>query len=267
MVLQFDGAFRCQNARQKAQHAAPHATLPPRVGSPGHAQVAVHTPLALPPLGAALPPIGAGGAADGAADGADDASIDVALHVAPIMSVPKPPNATYGLYPEQPFGCDSWVWCAELSVIALGGAGLEQHVTLPLAPAEHGAPPAPLRLGRYELRVRRCVGHHVRPAGADAAQAALARGASQGRGASSALLVSDYPLLLLHAEVAIRALDEPHADGAGAAVHTAADGREDTARAPLAPVARSETPKEKAKSARRREAEELGDAIERMLGL
>lgn len=111
--------------------------------------------------------------------------------------------------------------------MSVGGAD-ETHCTLPLRPqsgsADHAEAEAlpTLRFGRYELRVLRCVGHHAR--------------------AGEGGVVSDYPLLLLHVQVALRLAPhqaEQQVGGGG--------GRESPA------------------DAARREAQELGDAIERML--
>jgi hypothetical protein len=129
-------------------------------------------------------------------------------------------------------------------------------------------------LGAYELLVERVEAHHARAA--DAAHVAEHR--------ASALLVSEYPLLLLHVQLALRlkphseherALehatqsDETRGRGAGAAPGDAApDACAESGlppwpheRVPLSPV---DAP---ARHSRRREVQELGDAIERMLGL
>ena len=161
-------------------------------------------------------------------------SIDVGLHVAPLAPLPEHDPAT-GRPAPYPFGCPPWLWSAELSVMALGGEA-ERHATLPLYPEEAcddlpDAPPtepATLRLGSYELRVLRCVGHYARRRvpGGGAGGADLAKGC--------AAVVSDYPLLLLHVQLGVRRLREGAAGDDGGSVS---------------------------------EAQELGDSIERMLGL
>ena len=171
--------------------------------------------------GGSLPPIGLT-TPTALPDDEDEASIDVGLHVAPLRDVSSSAP--------QPFDCQPSLWSAELSVMSLG-TGAERHVTIPLQPATGAAagaaeavdvddsnPLPTVDLGAYELRVLRCVGHHA-------------------RATTSAPnhVVSDYPLLLLHVQVALR--------------------RRDKAKSATTPDSRAE------------EAKELGDELERLLGL
>ena len=112
----------------------------------------------------------------------------------------------------QPFGCEPCEWVAELSAMSLGG--LESHVTVPLQLRDPGVPSEPVRLGRYQIRVVQCVGHHVRQvvrrAERDGARAEnVPDGQDRGEAGRppsphpAGRFWSDYPLLLLHAQVAL----------------------------------------------------------------
>ena len=129
----------------------------------------------------------------------DDQTVDVALHVSPHRELIGGAAAEEGEADPPLFGCSPWLWHAELSIMSLGG-GSEVHATLPLRPESSEG--SVVRLGRrYELRVLRCVAHH-------------ARGYSNGGGKSSedSGVVSDYPLLLLHAQVALHLREESEVD-------------------------------------------------------
>ena len=71
-----------------------------------------------------------------------------------------------------------------LDAVLLGGDD-EAHASVPLLPE---CAPTALRLGRYAVRVLRCAAHFAREA--------------------DAVVASDYPLLLLHAQVAVTAAGE-----------------------------------------------------------
>ena len=68
----------------------------------------------------------------------------------------------------------------------------EEHRTLSLRPAARGVCAHRVLAGRYEVRVLQCVGHFLHE---------LAGGRSRNE-----LLCSDYPLLLLHAQVSVQRL-------------------------------------------------------------
>jgi len=136
--------------------------------------------MSLPPL---LPAISSGGGGLGIGSGSPEEadSLDVSLHVRPLRPAEEA---------EEPFGCPPWQWSAELACISLGED--EGHVSVPLRVSS--MPAEPVRVGGYALRVRQCVGHHV---------------SSVGDGA----VLSEYPMLLLHAELEISCADEDDEGG------------------------------------------------------
>lgn len=108
------------------------------------------------------------------------------------------------------FGCAPFTWLAELDAMSLGES--EEHLTLPLALTAGDCTPAPVRLGSHELRILRCVGHYARS------------------GCELGEVVSDYPLLLLHVNIALRRLEEssPKAElgeGSSMRAHQLADAK------------------------------------------
>lgn len=220
-----------------------------------------------------LPPIGA---VTHAALVTEGMSIDVTLDIAPLAPMPTPASAGHA-YGERSFGCDTWLWAAELTVMALGGGQAEQHVSLPLHPMStcgvSAATPRVLELGRYDLHVVQCVGHYATTADADAARTARSRsGTSGGASSSSAIVASEYPLLLLHVQLSLVEVSSRARDGADpalAALTTEGGASIDIGAAgytgPLQPA--GDGAKAKRTRARKKEAKELGDAIERMLGL
>lgn len=122
------------------------------------------------PSASSLPPIGC---VEPEVAGAE--TIDVELHAAPL----RPQES------EGPFGCAPWEWSAVLSAMCVGGES-EGHASVKLRPADADAEgPPPVRLGKYELRVLQCTGHH----------------ATAAPGAGSVL--SAYPILLLHVHVGV----------------------------------------------------------------
>ena len=276
--------------------AAPPTSLPPSGGG-------LLPPIDVSPTGLdSLPPLGPYPAGSTRTGSDEDITIDVGLHVSPQAPLPPPSSpehdgSTAPPEADHPFGCSPWVWSAELSLMALGG-DTEEHVTLPLTLFEQSdapkdrerqhpeamATPVPpsraIRLGPYELRVIRCVGHYVHAADKDAARAVRPRSAAAGGIVASAdgLFVSEYPLLLLHVQVSVVRVSEaggvaaagaatPQAQVGGAAAIGETSGSMDgghsldAVRVPLAPAA------EVRRHARQQEAQDLGDAIERMLGL
>lgn len=173
-------------------------------------------------------------------------TVDVALHTAPICELAQPPPHL--------FQCPPSLWTVELSVMSIGGMD-ETHATLPLRPSEDDGSteedgPATVALptlalcgGRYELRVLRCLSHYAR--GARPAEVAAAGETSTRPAASrsrSAFVSSEYPMLLMHVQIALRCISR--------AEDTDAD-EGTVSKSPMAPAVR--------------EAQELGDAIERML--
>ena len=124
------------------------------------------------------------------------------------------------------------LWSAEASLMSLGRH--EEHRTLALRPAAaRGACLHCVRAGQYEVRVLQCVGHFLHE---------LAEGRP-----SDGVLRSDYPLLLLHAQVGVRRLPSPY--GAEDSAHEAGEP-------PLSERAR-----------RAAEAKQLGSDLESLLGL
>ena len=114
-------------------------------------------------------------------DAADAASstppeLSLSLHV-----VPQPDEAGGE---DGGFGWPTTGWTVSLDAVLLGGDD-EAHASVPLLPE---CAPTTLRLGRYAVRVLRCAAHFAREA--------------------DAVVASDYPLLLLHAQLAITAAGE-----------------------------------------------------------
>ena len=112
----------------------------------------------------------------------------------------------------------------------------EEHRTLALRPAPaRGACLHCVRAGQYEVRVLQCVGHFLHEP-------------TEGRPSDvDGVLRSDYPLLLLHAQVGVRRLPSP--GGAEGSAHEAGD--------PLLGE----------RARRAAEARQLGSDLESLLGL
>ena len=127
-----------------------------------------------------------------AAPRAAEESVELTLHA----------HATKRLGRDGGFGCEAARWAAEASVMSLGED--EDHLTLALRPAPAGGAPAHrVRAGRYEVCVLQVVGHFL--------------GEAERADDELPQIVSDYPLLLLHAQVSVRRLpseDDPMADDA-----------------------------------------------------
>lgn len=171
---------------QGSQHvvlAHPPAAAAPAAGCDAEAGGADTAAESSPRLPSLAPPL--------AAAPSEPTSIEVSLHAAPLRSLPKA---------AAPFGCAPWVWSAELTAFAVGEA--EAHLSLPLRPFRPeeaqaaGAAAAPRRLGPFTLHVLQCTGHFVQPADT-ASEAGVAAGAAAGEA------VSEYPMLLLHAQLRI----------------------------------------------------------------
>ena len=179
--------------------------------------------------------------------------------------------------------------------MSLGG-DFETHATIPSRPAlaqedmaaagkrkRGGLLLSGVRLGEdFELRVLKCVGHHCRRTPPDrlplAPSGPAARGArgrikkrdepsaAQRVSASTAsTLTSDYPLLLLHAQVAVRRGARARRRQAEAAAAGQLDDDDDNDDDGLVPGTSFGPSPTRMGEARRKEAQELGDAIERML--
>ena len=163
--------------------------------------------------------------------------------------------------------------------MSLGGAS-ETHATIALQPEalESAAEPQTLQLGDgYELCIVRCTGHyaHAAPSSADSVRSAKQPTVAKGRrantsataasptshsrasGSSQAMVLSDYPLLLVHAQVSVRRTGLAMA-GDALLANTSADEPETLA------LSRGLV-SESRKQAARREAQELGDFMEAML--
>lgn len=201
----------------------------------------------LPPIGSTtLPPLTGASAVSGQRHAKRDSSsagvpesLDIALHARPLHEQPEA---------ERPFGTTPWVWAVELAGMSLGES--ERHWTLPLqlaepaaeAEAEPGeadggdsqggvasAKSMAVRFGRHSVRVLRCTGHYVSDV-------------EPGRVASA------YPILLLHVQL------ELCCDRADEGTH---DDREGS---------RGRHAHETDAEAVRREQQELGDLLDRLLG-
>ena len=243
-------------------HGTPSAVDP--LAATDAAATAGCLPPLTPPPTSSLPPIDGGsararGSTVAASEGEEDSgsceaggvSVDVSLHATPL-----PPESGRSSTASAPaaFGVPPTAWRVELSAMTLGG-GHEAHAVLPLQPtsaitaeaagdtSEEACPSAAreMSLGPYRLRVLQCVGHHV------------SGDVSVGR------VVSEYPLLLLHAQVALT-LTTPllQVQSASAAAH--ADDEVGEASPPLSSA-------EAERRAARREAQLLGDELERLLEL
>ena len=250
----------------------------------------------------------------------DELSIDVALHATPLAPL-RADSASKAGYGERAFGCDAWLWSVELSVMSLGGGSAEHHVTIPLHPTDAFVVPS-LRLGQYELRVARCIGHHVKTALAagfkvrvcglssnpehngksgvvsgvqgERVQVRLSDGgelalrpanlehvaADHTPGnvtAGGAILVSEYPLLLIHAELSLRKIAPQADEDCGGLDAVAFTDDLFSLEMPLKQLGSSleagsaesailRKGKRKGKN-EAKELHELGDAIEMMLGM
>ena len=130
--------------------------------------------------------------------------------------------------------------------MSLGGQS-ETHSTLPLQPDAPPGAQSTVALGaEYELCVLQCVGHYAR---AHAEESIPAK-----------LVVSDYPLPLLHVQVAVRRIASAVMSPGTGSLELAPDVRDG-----LDEFGFGTSSPPPGSNARQREAAELGDAIERML--